>query len=258
MADEGGPVRTEILEGGAVWRVVLNRPKANILDKEMTVALAAAIREAAEARDLKAVVLEGAGPHFCFGASVEEHLPESVAEMLAGFHGLFYAMAATNLPFLAAVRGQCLGGGLELAMFCHRVFASPDAKLGQPEIRLGVLPPVASVFLTERMGRGAAEDVCISGRSLDAQEAHAGGLVDVIADDPADAALAYAREQLLPHSAASLRHTVAAVRHGLNRHFRTELEAVERFYLDDLMATEDAKEGIRSFLEKRKPEWRNL
>lgn len=250
-------VRRGDLENGAVWHVRLAAPKANVIDAAMTAALTRTFADAAEDAGLKAVLLEGEGPHFSFGASVEEHLPEHVAGMLAGFHALFRTMARANVVVVAAVRGQCLGGGLELASFAHRIVAAPDAKLGQPEMRLGVFAPAASVLLPERIGRPAAEDLCLTGRVLGATEAHALGLVDEIADDPTRAALAWIREGLLPHSAASLRRAVRAVRLGLLRKLDEDLEAVERLYVDDLMQTADAEEGIRAFLEKRRPAWRN-
>ncbi len=249
------PIRREVLEDGAVWRVVLATPKANVIDAAMTAALADTFEEAAHDAALKAVLLEGEGAHFSFGASVEEHLPERVAGMLAAFHGLFRTMAASSVIVVAAVRGQCLGGGLELASFAHRLFAAPDAKLGQPEIRLGVLAPAASVLLPERIGRPAAEDLCLTGRILDAEAARAIGLVDQIADDPSEAALAWIREGVLPHSGASLRRAVQAVRLGLTRRLHDDLAAVERIYLEDLMQTADAVEGIRAFLDKRRPVW---
>jgi len=248
-------VRLEQLEEGAVWRVVLATPKANILDMEKTEQLRSVFGRARDEKGLKAVVIEGEGPHFSFGASVEEHLPDKVEAMLRGFHGLFRMMLEASVPTLAVVRGQCLGGGLELVSICNRVFSSPEAKLGQPEIVLGVFAPVASVVLAERVGRGCAEDLCLSGRSLTADEALAAGLVDEIADDPGEAALAYVREHLLPKSASSLRMAVRAVRAGFAERFTNELATVERLYLGELMATADANEGLAAFVEKRKPSW---
>ncbi len=253
----GERLRVTALEAGAIRHVRLAGSTGNIIDAAMSRALHDLFRDAGRARDLKAVILQGEGAHFCYGASVEEHLPEHVAGMLRGFHGLFAAMLDSAVPVLAAVRGRCLGGGLELAAFCHRVFASPDAQLGQPEIVLGVFPPLASTFLRERVGRGAAEDLCLSGRTIAAPEALRVGLVDALADDPVEAALTYAREHLLPRSAASLRHAVRAVRCDLTARFKVDIAAQERLYLDDLMKTADAVEGIRAFLEKRPPRWRN-
>jgi cyclohexa-1,5-dienecarbonyl-CoA hydratase len=250
-----GPVSVASLDDGAIWRVRLATPKANILDMEKCALLRRVFERAREAPRLKAVVLEGEGEHFSFGASVEEHLPGRFEEMIRGFHKLFGRMLDASVVTLAAVRGQCLGGALELVAFCNRVFAAPTAKLGQPEILLGVFPPVASVLLAERVGRGRAEDLCLSGRSLTAADAERIGLVDQIADDPDDAALAYAHRHLLPRSASSLRLALRAVRAGFAERFRAELAAAERLYLEELMATHDAKEGLQAFLEKRAPAW---
>ena len=255
--EPSGVVRIEPEEGGAYWRVILCGSRGNIIDRAMTGALTEVFREAAEARELKAICLEGEGSHFSFGASVPEHLPDRVSGMLASFHQLFGAMLDSSVVTLAAIRGQCLGGGLELASVCHWVFASREAKLGQPEIVLGVFAPVASLLLAERVGRGNAEHLCLSGRVIAAEEAFQIGLVDAVAEDPGLAALHYARENLLPHSASSLRHAVRALRHGLRARLRSELTEIERLYLEELMSTEDAVEGIRAFLEKRRPEWKN-
>ena len=128
------PVRREVLEQGAVWRLVLATPKANVLDAEKIALLTSAVREARATPSLKCLVFEGEGAHFSYGASVEEHLPGRYPAMLATFHGLFRELLAASVPTAAVIRGQCLGGALELASFCTRVVASPDAKLGQPEV----------------------------------------------------------------------------------------------------------------------------
>jgi len=250
-------VRVEHLEDGAVWRVVFGLSNGNVLDGSLVEALTDVFRGAAKERSLKGIVLEGQGAHFSFGASVEEHLPERVGAMLHGFHELFRVMFDASIVTVAAVRGACLGGGLELATSCVRLYATPDSKLGQPEIRLGVFAPVASLLLAERVGRPCAEDLCFTGRTIDGREALLLGLADGLADDPVVPALAYLRERLLSHSASSLRFAVRAARAGLAERFRTEIARTERLYLDELMRTEDAVEGIHSFLEKRKPAWRN-
>ncbi len=250
-------VRLETLDEGAIWRVVLNTPRANILDGEKCALLTRVFESVRDDTNVKAVVLDGEGPNFSFGASVQEHLPDQCAAMFASFHGLFRAMLDASVATLAVVRGHCLGGGLELAAFCNRVHAREDARLGQPEITLGVFAPVASVILCERMGRGAGEDLLLSGRIITAREAHAAGLVDQLDDDPGEAALAYAREHLLPRSASSLRLAVHAARLDFGERFTAALARLEDLYLDDLMRTEDAVEGLNAFLEKRAPRWRN-
>ncbi len=250
-------LKIEPLEQGAVWRIVLNAPKGNVLDATMVGSLHEVFAEARTETRLKALLLTGEGAHFSFGAAVEEHRPAQVATMLQGFHAMFRALANTSLCTFAAVRGQCLGGGLELASFCSRVFAAPDAKLGQPEIRLGVFAPVASLVLPERLGLAAAEDLCLSGRVVAADEARTLGLVDEIAPDPEQRALEWFRQHLAPHSAASLRRAVSAVRRGFLERFDREIDELEAIYLGDLMRTHDAVEGIEAFLAKRPPAWRD-
>ena len=165
-----GPVRLDALEDGAVWSLTLDTPKANILDTPKVRALTEAFRALRNAPHVKAVTIEGAGPHFSFGASIEEHLPERVAGMLSGFHGLFRTMLEASVPTLAVVRGQCLGGALELASFCSRVVAAPDAKLGQPEIKLGLLPGVNGEYFTRQvslaMTRSEARAAAVWARRL--------------------------------------------------------------------------------------------
>lgn len=252
---EASPLRVEVEEDGALLRLTLDRPKGNIIDTEMVEAIRAELSCARTKPALRAVLFSGEGKHFSFGASVEEHQVEQVGEMLPTFHALFRDLLDSNLVLLAAVRGQCLGGGLELASFCHRVFADPNARLGQPEIQLGVLAPVASLVLPLRCGQAAADDLLLSGRSVTAEEALGLGLIDELAEDPIAAALTWHRENLASKSAVALRHAVRAGRTAWRRTFLEELPHLERYYLDSLMATQDAREGIASFLEKRKPNW---
>jgi len=250
-------IRVEKLDEGQIWRVWLATPKANILDMDKVERLDAIFAQAASETALKAILIEGEGEHFSFGASVEEHLPGKFESMIPGFHRLFERMFDAEIVTLAAVQGRCLGGALELVTLCNRVFASPGALLGQPEIMLGVFAPVASVALAERIGRSRAEDLCLSGRTIDAAEALRIGLVDDVSEDPAEAALAYARKYLVPRSASSLRLAQRAVRGAYRVRFREELKTVERLYMETLMNTKDAYEGLQSFMEKRKPEWKN-
>ena len=252
---EGKQIRSARLHEDALWRFSLNAPKGNVIDSAMTAELTELFRAAARQPRLKAVLLTAEGSHFSFGASVEEHRAEHVAGMLAGFHDLFRAIAASGVPLIAAVRGRCLGGGLEIAAFCQRVFAHPEASFGQPEITLGVFAPVGSAILADRTGRGAADDLLLTGRLVKADEAHAMGLVDQVDDTPEATALAWIEEHLMPRSAASLRFATRAARLAFMRRFEGDIEELERMYLDELMATRDASEGIAAFLEKRKPTW---
>ena len=247
--------RLDTLHDGAIWRITLDAPKGNVIDATLVRELTEVFERAREAQSLKAILLRAEGKHFSFGASVEQHLPDQVADMLSEFHALFRAISASHVPVLAAVRGACLGGGLELVAFCHRVWADPSAKLGQPEIALGVFAPVGSAILAERVGRGAADDLLLSGRSVDAAEALALRLVDTVVEDPEQAAEAWAAEYLLPRSASSIRHATRAARFDFDRRFARLIEELEQLYLTELMTTKDAVEGIAAFLEKRPPAW---
>ena len=249
------PLAAWIERDGALLRLRLARPKANLIDAQMIAALAAALREHARRPGLRGVLLDAEGPHFSFGASVEEHLAERCAAMLASLNALIVDMLEFPAPILVAVRGQCLGGGLEVALAGGPIFAAPDAQLGQPEMKLGVFAPAASCLLPHRVGQAAAEDLLFSGRTLTGADGKAIGLVDVLAGDPAQAALAYFDAQLANKSAAALSFAIQAVRAPLAASVASRLADVERLYVNALMKTRDANEGIAAFLAKRQPSW---
>ena len=249
------PLKVWLEKEGRLLRLRLARPKANIVDAAMIAALREALRGHLPAAGLRAVLLDAEGPHFSFGASVQEHLPESCAAMLRELHALVRQLLTSPVPVLVAVRGQCLGGGLELAAAGSMIFAAPSAVLGQPEMKLAVFPPAASCLLPERIGQSRAEDLIYSGRSIGAGEAHRIGLVDVVAEDPEQAAVAWFDEHLAPLSASSLRLAVRAARAGFAERVSARLAEAERIYLEELMATRDAVEGLTAFLGKRPPKW---
>lgn len=249
------PLVTGLEREGALLRLTLARPKANLIDAAMIAALHDALARHAASRTLRGAILDAQGPHFSFGASVEEHLPDQCAAMLASLHALILRMLDFPAPILTAVRGQCLGGGLEVALAGGPIFATPDAKLGQPEMMLGVFAPAASVLLPYRVNQTAAEDLLFSGRTVSGTEAHAMGLVYAVADDPESAALGYIERHLAGKSAAALACAIAAARGAMLPKVRHRLADVERVYLDRLMQTRDANEGLVAFLGKRKPKW---
>ncbi len=251
------PLRIWSEYDGALLRLRLDRPKANIIDAAMIAALDSALEANGENPDLKAVLIDAAGPHFSFGASVEEHLPGQCTAMLKSLHGLVHRLLRFPLPVLVAIRGQCLGGGLEVAASGQLLFAAPDASLGQPEMQLGVFAPAASCLLPGRIGQARAEDLLCSGRSVSGQAALEMGLVDFIAEDPEASALAYFERHLAPKSASSLRFAVRAARLDHTEKVLAKLEAVERLYLEELMSTHDAVEGLEAFIAKRPARWEN-
>jgi cyclohexa-1,5-dienecarbonyl-CoA hydratase len=250
-----GPLKVWIERDGALLRLRLARPKANIVDAAMIAALREAFDAHRRQTGIIAALLDAEGPHFSFGASVEEHLPERCAAMLASLHTLILAMLEWPVPVLVAVKGQCLGGGLELAMGGTLIFAASEAKLGQPEIQLGVFAPAASCLLPPRIGQAAAEDLLLSGRSVGAEEALRLGLAQSVSADPEAAALAYFDQHLASRSASSLACAVTAARGSYLPEVRRRIAEVERLYLDRLMQTRDANEGLAAFIAKRPPKW---
>lgn len=242
---------------GQVLRIVLASPPANILDAKAMSEIGAVLETQGRAPERKAIVFEGEGKHFCFGASVAEHVKAEAPKMIAGFHGLFKQLLALDVPLFALVRGQCLGGGMELAAFCNFVIAEPSAKLGQPEIQLAVLAPVASAILPGIIGQSRADDLLLTGRSIDAVTAHAWGLVHAVADNAEELLEKALADHFLQKSASSLRIANRAARWRWHAELPARLDAMERLYIDDLMATNDANEGIQAFLEKRKPAYKN-
>ncbi len=249
------PLKDWLEFDGALLRLRLSKPKANIVDAEMIAALHGALRAHGTLNTLRAVLLDAEGAHFSFGASVDEHLPDQCGAMLASLHALVLAMVEFPAPILVAVRGQCLGGGLEVALAGGPIFAAPDAQFGQPEMNLGVFAPAASVLLPYRVNQPAAEDLLFSGRSIGAVEAKAMGLIHTVFEDPETAALTYFNAYLLHKSAAAMACAVLAARGPMLRDVRQRLAEVERLYLDRLMLTRDANEGLVAFLAKRKPHW---
>lgn len=252
---EAAPLSVWLDRDGALLRLRLARPKANIVDAAMIAALREALAAHRGRPGLAAALLDADGPHFSFGASVEEHVAERCVEMLAALHGLVLEMVAWPAPILVAVRGQCLGGGLEVAMAGSLLFAATDAKLGQPEVKLGVFAPAASCILPARVGQPNAEDLLVSGRSVDAAEALAMGLAQRVADDPVAAALGYFDQHLRGLSTAAVARAVGAARGAYLAALRARVAEVERDYVEDLMKTRDANEGIAAFMERRPPVW---
>ncbi|HQV38062.1 MAG: enoyl-CoA hydratase/isomerase family protein [Flavobacteriales bacterium] len=246
--------------GGAVARIVLDDGKGNVLDHVMMESLQQILDGLKDKPDVKLITFEGSGKHFSFGASVEEHQKDMAPTMLRSFHALFFTIRDLSIPTLARISGQCLGGGMELAIMCDFLFADQSARLGQPEIVLGVFPPPASVILPEKIGLSRATDLLLTGRTIDAQEAHAIGLVNAVVADRAALEAhveAFIVAQILPKSASSLRFGVKAARVKFNHVLGNFLPTLEQLYVNQLMNTADANEGITAFIEKRAAKWTN-
>lgn len=245
---------------GSVLKILLNAPKANVLEAKMLDEISDVLSGLSQKKEVKLIIFEGSGKHFSFGASVPEHTRDKAAMMLKFFHRMFYQLVDLAIPTMAIVRGQCLGGGMELALFCNFIIADQTAMFGQPEIVLGVLPPPASVMLQFKVGQALADDLALTGRSITANEAKQAGLVNLLAEegqDPWEIASKWISTHIIPKSASSLKIGNKAVRMRFFRAIREDLPRMEALYLKDLMESHDANEGINAFIEKRKAQWKH-
>ncbi|MDE3228406.1 MAG: enoyl-CoA hydratase/isomerase family protein [Chloroflexota bacterium] len=245
-----------VAEGVAT--ITLDRPPLNVLTIAMNRELEDALERVAQDQRLKAAVLRAEGKAFCAGVDVADHTPARVDEMIRGFGRLFTRLRMSPAPTIAVVHGAALGGGTELAIGCDLVLAGSSARFGQPEIKLGVFPPIAAARFPRLIGYQQAARLILTGEPVSAAEALRLGLVtEVVPDAELTARLDSLLGQLRGQSAAALRLAKRALLMGDTRDDADTLDAIERLYLTDLMATADAREGIQSFMEKRQPVWRD-
>jgi cyclohexa-1,5-dienecarbonyl-CoA hydratase len=249
-------IKTEFKEG--LGTLTLNRPPVNILNIAMMEEINDVLEKWRVEKDLKLVLFNAKGKCFSAGVDVGEHMGDLAPKMIEAFHGMFRRMDTLGVPTVASVYGSCLGGGCELAVFCDLVLASQTAKLGQPEIQVGVFPPIAAQIMPRIIGRKAAADLIFSGRIIAADEARQMGLINkVVPDEALESATAEFVRPYLKLSAEVLRKTKKAFMAGLMDDLEPSLKIIEDIYLKELMTTGDAQEGLKAFLEKRKPEWKN-
>lgn len=250
-------VRSEVRLDGAHLRLILDQPKGNIITLALGRDLSRALLEVPRLPAVRLVTIEGAGEHFSYGASIEEHRPEIVAEMLTALHNLVRQILDVPAPTAAIVRGRCLGGGFELVLACDLLFASTDAVMGVPEIALGLFPPAATALLPPRVGLNRAAAAILTGQARPVDKWVEAGLVELVVP-PQELCAAVDRwfqVNLAPRSAAALGLAARAGRLALRKHLDLVLPDLERLYLDTLMTTRDAAEGIDAFLGKRPPSW---
>ncbi|MBN2038701.1 MAG: enoyl-CoA hydratase/isomerase family protein [Spirochaetes bacterium] len=243
-----------------VVELVIGPPPSNIVTEAVMGEVMDHLEKINNEPDNKLVILSGAGSHFSYGASVQEHTPDRVGSMLPKFHSFIDRILSSGVPVMAKVRGKCLGGGFETAMACHLIYAENTASFAVPEIILGVFPPPASALLTMMIGDSIANEIVLTGAAKSGEELKACGLVNEAFDTAEameEAIDIFINKKILPLSASSLRKASQAVRYGIVTRYREYMKVIEKLYLKDLMSTNDANEGINAFIEKRKPEWKN-
>jgi cyclohexa-1,5-dienecarbonyl-CoA hydratase len=243
-----------------VARITFARPPLNVFNIAMMREIGDALGDCVSRRDLAAIVFaaEPGARAFSAGVAVEEHVPETVFQMLEAFHSIFRLLRQIAKPVIAVVDGPALGGGCEVVAACDIVIAGEDSRFGQPEIKLGVFPPVAAILLPRVIGEKRARELILTGDLIDAAEALKLGLVNyVLPSIELEAKTENILARLRELSGSSLAMTRTALDLGSQNDFDAALSEVENLYLHELMKTADAQEGSRAFMEKRKPEWRN-
>ena len=240
-----------------VAKISLRNPPLNVIDISMMEQLAQALGEIETRQDVGAFVVRGEGKAFSAGVDVAAHSPEKVPDMLAKFHSVIRAMVSSKKVTIAAVHGHCLGGGAELAMVCDLVFTADDAQWGSPEIKLGCYPPVACTALAALVGQKRAAELILTGRTISGREAAEIGLATrAVPENRLSSVAEESVAQLLSLSPASLAVAKKASYAWDSMHFDKGLARAEKIYLDELMKTNDANEGMRAFMDKRPPVWK--
>ncbi len=254
-------IDTRLLEDGTLLDIEMTA-KGNIFSMAMMEAISDALTSHESDTHLRLVVLRGRGGNFSFGASVEEHQRETAPTMLMVFHRFVRQLAGYPVPVAALVEGRCLGGAFEVALACHLVFATPNAKMGCPEIQLGVFPPVLAVLGPQRLGGALSDRLLLTGQTIDAAQAAACGLTAETLEPSEEqtafeALLAWYGKNLRGKSAYSLRQAVVAMREGsqLMRALAGPLNRLEHHYAESLLTSHDGNEGVDAFLERRPPVW---
>lgn len=203
------------------------------------------------------IIFQAEGRAFSVGVEVADHMGDKVSKMLEVFHGIFRRMDELGVPTLAVVGGAALGGGCELAAYCDMVLASEKARFGQPEIQVGVFPPIAALAFPRMMGWKRAMELILTGEAISAKEAYEAGLVNKVV--PQEELQKEAEEWAKRFSALSgvvLRLARKAVKEGWDTQQDAGLRRIEEIYMDELMKTHDANEGLQAFMEKRSPRWK--
>ena len=249
-------IQTDLKEGVAF--LTLNRPPVNILNIEMMEEMNAYFEGLKKEKTLKLLVIQAAGKAFSAGVDVGEHLGDLVYKMIEVFHRMFRLMDQLKVPSIAVVNGSALGGGCELALYCDMVIATEKSKFGQPEIQVGVFPPIAALIFPRIIGRKKAMELILSGEVITAQDALAVGLINKVVPEASlvqevDGFI----EKFKRQSGIVLKLAREAALAGLNDDVVKGLKVIEKIYLDRLMKTRDAREGLQAFMEKRKPTWKD-
>jgi cyclohexa-1,5-dienecarbonyl-CoA hydratase len=256
MATASSTTRLNVEVDAPVARVTLSNPPLNIIDLPMMLELQQALGEIESRTHISTILFQGDAHAFSAGVDIKAHLPDQIHDMLTSFHVVIRAIVASRKVTIAAVRGACLGGGAELAAVCDMVYTARDATWGFPEIKLACYPPVAAVVLATLIGQKRANELVLTGRQFSGDEAAAMGLATrSVAAEELESVVELTLAELRALSPVALAHAKKATYTWDAIHFDKGLARAEKIYLDELVSTADAREGIIAFLDKRPPKW---
>ena len=242
----------------AAARMTLNRPVHNLLNQAMLQELADAMSFAGERDDVKLIVVDSACKVFSGGIDVGEYTSERVFQMVNAFHSVFTGILETSKPVLCVVNGPAIGGGAELAAFGDLVVATPKARFAQPEITIGVFPPLASTILPFLVGPKVALELVLLGEAVTAERALELGLVNrLVPEAQLEATVNELIARISSHSGPVLTMAKKAILGGMGMSLRDGLKNSMNIFLNELYRLEDSQEGLRALVEKRKPNWKN-
>jgi len=241
-----------------IGKIIFNNGSLNILTIEMMQQINKALDDFLDDESLKAVIFEHYGKAFSAGVDIGDHMGDKASKMIKEFHGIFRRLIKLKCPTIASVKGAALGGGCEIAIFCDMVISSDKAKFGQPEIKVGVFPPIAILAFPEIIGNKKAFELIMLGETIDAKEAYRLGISNQIFPiETYDQEFIKFIESFNGLSSIVLQYTNKAFKKALGIDFEAKIDDIEEFYLKELMSTHDANEGLQAFLEKRSPNWQN-
>lgn len=245
-------------EKDMIGKIIFNRPPVNVLNIKMMKEINQALRDFQKS-SLKVLIIAAEGKAFSVGVDISDHTKEKVNEMIQVFHDIFTNLLKIKAPTVALVNGAALGGGCEVAMFCDIVIASEKSKFGQPEIKVGVLPPVAAAIFPRLMWSKKALELLVTGDIIKADEAKNLGLVNHVfpVEDFKEESEKFITEKLVSNSAVIMQLTKRAFIEGATQNYSNSIKKIEDIYLNELMKTNDANEGLAAFMEKRQPVWKN-
>ena len=241
-----------------IAKIIFNNGDYNILNIQMMVQINEAIEKVAEDNSIKALVFDHNGKSFSAGVDIGDHMGDKAPKMLKVFHDIFRNLHKLKCLTIASVKGAALGGGCEIAIFCDIILTSDKAKFGQPEIKVGVFPPIAMLVLPQLIGNKKAIELLLLGKIINAEEALKLGLTNhIFPHESFEQEFTKFIEPLNGLSTIVMRYSKKAFYDGLGIDFETQLNQIEEFYLKELMTTHDANEGLQAFMEKRSPNWQN-